>query len=119
MGRLVLVVEDDWLIRMNAEDALTSSGFEVIGLANGDDALRVIKERPDVMAIFTDINMPGNTDGLTLVKIVADVYPSIALFVASGRAPLAIFSVLPQGAKFYQKPYDVAEVIEAIKALAA
>jgi len=116
MASLVLVVEDEPLIRFNVAEALRSEGLEVVGLANGDDALQVIQDRPDVKAIFTDINMPGMIDGLTLVKFVKDAYPGIALFVAYGRPSTSLLNQLPQGAKFYAKPYKVSELVEAIKA---
>ena len=78
---LVLVVEDEALIRMNVADALQSEGFEVVALANGDDAMLMIQYRPDVKELFTDSNMPGKIDGLGLVKFIERTYPDIAIFV--------------------------------------
>jgi CheY-like chemotaxis protein len=112
---LVLVVEDEPLMRMNVADALQSEGLEVIELANGDDALRVIESRSDVRAIFTDINMPGAIDGLRLVKLIKEAWPDIAIFVATGRPDPALVSKLPPGARLYPKPYRVSDVVEAIK----
>ena len=105
-------------MRLDVVEALRSEGLEVIGLASGDETLQVIKERPDVKAIFTDINMPGNVDGLALVKFVNDAYPAIALFVASGRPSSDLLKELPEGTLFYPKPYLVSEVVGAIKASA-
>jgi two-component system, response regulator PdtaR len=113
---LVLVVEDELFIRLDVADALQSEGLEVIALSNGDDALELIKSRPEVRAIFTDINMPGSIDGLGLVKFVAANYPDIALFVASGRESSSMLKQLPQRVRFYAKPFVVTELVEAIKA---
>ena len=97
----VLVVEDDFLVRHCAVDALTDAGFDVLEAANAPDALRLIEDTP-VDAVFTDINMPGAFDGLGLARRVRRRWPGIAVVITSGRGcpdrPV-------QGAVFLSKPY--------------
>lgn len=65
----VLVVEDDVLIRLSVADALRSAGLDVIEAATGDEALTVLASSATVDLVFTDIQMPGSTDGLELAQI--------------------------------------------------
>ena len=84
---LVLVAEDDTLIRMMAVDALTDAGFAVIEVGHADDALNILSaQSAKVRALFTDIHMPGTMTGLELAHHVRGNWPWIALLVASGKA---------------------------------
>jgi CheY-like chemotaxis protein len=97
----VLIVEDDFLIRDCAADALHEHGFEVLLAANGPDALRLL-EGSHVDAVFTDINMPGEFDGLGLARRVRQRWPHVAIVITSGRGcPDADVCC----ARFVPKPY--------------
>jgi CheY-like chemotaxis protein len=61
---VVLVVDDEPLIRMNAAAMLEDAGFGVLEAADADDALAVLDNHPEIGVLFTDINMPGSMDGL-------------------------------------------------------
>jgi CheY-like chemotaxis protein len=101
---IVLVVEDDFLIRINAADMIRDLGFEVFEAVDADNAIRFLEESDDVSVVFTDIQMPGSMDGLTLIAVVADRWPPIALLVTSGQvAPKD--EDMPPGARFLSKPY--------------
>jgi CheY-like chemotaxis protein len=102
--RVVLVVEDDELIRMHAADMVRDMGFETIEAANADEAISLLEKCPDITVVFTDIQMPGSMDGLRLLAVVRDRWPPVALLVASGQVqPPA--SALSAGARFLSKPY--------------
>jgi two-component system, response regulator PdtaR len=97
----VLVVEDDFLVRLCAADALADAGFNVLQAANGPDALRLLEDaRVDV--VFTDINMPGAFDGAGLARRVKRRWPDTAIVITSGRG-------LPEegidDVRFLPKPY--------------
>jgi two-component system, response regulator PdtaR len=102
--RVVLVVEDDELIRMHAADMVRDLGFETLEAANADDAISLLERCSDITVVFTDIQMPGSMDGLHLVAVVRDRWPPIALLVTSGR-PAPLDTALPRGARFVSKPY--------------
>lgn len=97
----VLVVEDDFLVRLCAADALSDAGYNVLQAASGPDALRLIEDRP-VDVVFTDINMPGAFDGAGLARRVKHRWPEVALVITSGRG-------CPEedlgAARFLPKPY--------------
>ena len=80
----VLVVEDDFLVRLCAADALRDAGFKVLQAASGPDALRLLEAGP-VHVVFTDINMPGAFDGAGLARRVKRRWPETVLVITSGR----------------------------------
>jgi two-component system, response regulator PdtaR len=66
---VVLVVEDETLVRMFMADFLDEAGFKVFEAVNADEALTVLKARPDVQVVVTDIEMPaGSMNGLRLAR---------------------------------------------------
>ena len=74
----ILIVEDDALIRLTLSDHLQDQGFKVLEAATGDEALGVIAA-PEfkVDLIFTDVMMPGVTDGFALAKWMNENHPDI------------------------------------------
>jgi CheY-like chemotaxis protein len=69
---VVLIVEDELLLRMDAADMIAGAGFEVIEAGNADQAIEILEARSDVTVVFTDIQMPGSMDGLKLARAVRD-----------------------------------------------
>jgi len=63
--RVVLIVEDEFLLRMDATDMVRAAGFEVVEAANADRAIEILEARRDITVVFTDIQMPGSMDGLS------------------------------------------------------
>jgi two-component system, response regulator PdtaR len=113
---VILVVEDETLIRMGATQMLEEAGFAVVEAGNAHDAVRILEGRNDVCAIFTDINMPGTMDGLRLARMIRDRWPPIHLIVTSGLISPSDDD-LPPGGKFIRKPYDPGHVIATIREL--
>jgi CheY-like chemotaxis protein len=113
---IILVVEDETLIRMGAVQMLEDAGFVVMEAGNADDAVRILEDRNDICAIFTDINMPGTMDGMELARMVRDRWPPIHLIVTSGLIS-PHDDDLPPGGKFIRKPYDPGHVIATIREL--
>src|ERR1700748_1993382 len=103
--QLVLVVEDEALIRMNSVDMIRNLGFEVIEAIDADEAVSLLESITGIEVVFTDIQMPGSMDGLLLAAVVKDRWPPVALLIASGRErPSA--ADMPPGARFIPKPYS-------------
>jgi CheY-like chemotaxis protein len=115
---VILVVEDNAIIRMCALDLMVVAGFEVLEASNSDEAIKVLEARPDVHLVFTDVNMPGSMDGIKLSHYIRERWPPIKLIVASGKTIIEE-SHLPTGARFFRKPYDEGSIIEAMIALLA
>jgi hypothetical protein len=80
---VVLVVEDETLIRLLANDMLSEAGYRVLEARDGQEALTILEVHADVRALFTDVTMP-NVDGLSLAKIVSERWPQIGILLTSG-----------------------------------
>ncbi|MDM9627658.1 response regulator [Rhizobium sp. S152] len=110
----VLVVDDEPLIRFAAVEALEDAGFEVLEAGNADEAL-VLLQQNDVDAVFTDVNMPGTTDGLGLMAHVRARSPQTRVIVTSGHVRLGAFD-LSSGVSFIPKPYRHDVIVGMLKA---
>jgi two-component system, response regulator PdtaR len=82
---LVLIVDDEPLIRQVASDVLEEEGFDVVEAADAEEALSVLRARNDVGVLFTDVNMPRALDGLDLAELVNERWPAINLVITSER----------------------------------
>lgn len=111
---VVLVVEDQPLIRFNAVELVNSAGFEAIGAKNADEAIQILHARPDIHLVFTDVEMPGTMDGIRLTHYIRTRWPKIYLIVASGQGIIAE-NHLPNGSKFFPKPYSDDSIVKEIK----
>ena len=105
---VVLVVEDETLVRLLANDILSEAGYRVLEARDGQEALTILEVHDDVRGLFTDVNMP-NVDGFSLAKIVTERWPHIGIVIASGVADA------PQGIRFIRKPYAAQQVLDQIK----
>jgi CheY-like chemotaxis protein len=115
---VVLVVEDEPLVRIGALENLAEAGFEVIEARNADEAIAILERRPDIHVVFTDIQMPGSMDGLRLAHFVRHRWPPIKIIATSGHAQITEDD-LPQGGRFLRKPYTPDEVARTIRELVA
>lgn len=113
---IVLVVEDDFLLRMDAVDIVRDAGFEAAEAANADDAIAIIEANPNIHVVFTDVQMPGTMDGLKLARFIKDRWPPIKIVATSGRLRVSE-NDLPEGSIFVPKPYTPAQIIRTLREL--
>jgi CheY-like chemotaxis protein len=116
---VVLVVEDEPLMLIDALDLVTDAGFEAIGANNADEAIRILENRKDIRVVFTDVNMPGSMDGIKLAHAVRNRWPPIEIIVTSGLNLANVQELLPERGVFFPKPYTPAQVASALHRLAA
>jgi CheY-like chemotaxis protein len=115
---IVLIVEDEALVRMCAVEMIEDAGYEVVEAANADEAVAILESRTDIRIVFTDVNMPGSMDGLKLARAIRDRWPPIRLIVTSGLArPRA--GDFPADGRFLAKPYAAVQLETALRELAA
>ena len=112
---IVLVAEDETIVRLVANDLLSDAGYRVLEARDGQEALTVLEVHPNVRALFTDVNMP-NLDGLTLARIVRERWPQIGIVITSA---LPLPSGPPDGARFIRKPYSSKVVLCELEAAIA
>jgi CheY-like chemotaxis protein len=111
---VVLVVEDDAVIRMDVVSMIEDAGIEVIEATNADEAIVFLETRSDITVVFTDIEMPGSMNGLKLAFAVRDRWPPVAIIVASGRIRPGS-NEMPTEVTFLRKPYSEAAVLGAVR----
>lgn len=114
----VLVVEDETLILLDIADQLKTEGYKVYMAVNADVALELLAAHPDIQLIFTDIDMPGEMNGLKLAAAVRDRWPPVKIIVTSGRHTVEI-SDLPTGSVFFKKPYRHLAVMNSMREMLA
>jgi CheY-like chemotaxis protein len=116
---LILVVEDEALVRMTLVDVLEDAGFKVIEAVHADEALRVLKAVSDIHGMVTDVEMPrGSINGFELARYVRDSRQDIGVLIASGRATPKPGD-LPEGALFIRKPVHPETLVRMLKTLLA
>lgn len=116
---LILVVEDEEIVRevvcMDLEDA----GFEVLEACSGDEALNLFQKHVNgdgaVSLLFTDIRMPGSLDGWELAEKARGLSPELGVVYASGHATAPDRAV--PGSIFLRKPYRTSILLESLKRL--
>ena len=114
----VLVVEDDPMIRLSVVMDLEGAGFKVYEAADTDEAISIIGDHPTMQAMFTDVELPGSMNGLTLAAAVHDRWPPIKIIVTSGRVRKQDAD-LPDEALFMPKPYEPRHVASTIRTMVA
>lgn len=82
---VILVVEDEVLVRMDLANALSSTGFDVVEAANADEALTMLRGELEVALVVTDIQMPGQTDGHALIGWLRRERPNVRTIIVSGH----------------------------------
>ena len=115
---VVLVVEDELLLRMNAAEMIADAGFDVVEAGNADDAIAILETRPDIHVVFTDIQMAGSMDGLKLAHFVRGRWPPIKIIATSGHHVFKDGD-LPNGSIFLSKPYDYESISSILRELAS
>ncbi|HXQ13961.1 MAG TPA: response regulator [Caulobacteraceae bacterium] len=113
---IVLVVEDNSLVRIVIANFLESAGFMVIQAADGAAALVVLASGADFNILFTDVQMPGPIDGVGVAERVREQHPGMPIVVTSGHG---VPEVLPEGGRFVSKPYDNRKVVTLLRELVA
>ncbi|WP_322514066.1 response regulator [Rhodopseudomonas palustris] len=115
---IVLVVEDEALLRMNAIDMIEDAGFEAVEASNADDAIAILESRHDIRVVFTDIQIPGSMDGLKLARAISGRWPPIKIIATSGRINVCATD-LPDGGRFLAKPYTSGQVTTLLAEITA
>jgi CheY-like chemotaxis protein len=113
---VVLVVEDEFLIRMNTMDMVEEAGYDTLEASNADEALEILERHPEIAIVFTDINMPGSINGIELAETVAEHWPRIRVVLTSGRY-LMRDEDLPDEDRFILKPFDEVQLTNVLRGL--
>lgn len=115
---VVLVVEDEPLLRMAAVDMIEEAGFDVVEAADATEAVEILERRLDIRIVFSDIDMPRGMDGMKLAALIRERWPPIQIILTSGYATVDTVQ-MPPNSVFFSKPYVEEKVVETLHGMAA
>jgi CheY-like chemotaxis protein len=115
----ILLVEDEFLIRLSTAEMLASSGHTVIEAGSASEALALL-ERQSVDVLLTDVGLP-NASGVDLAREASNRFPGLRIVFASGykTLPASAGQEPPPAAVMLRKPYTQPQVVEALRAAMA
>lgn len=111
---VVLIVEDEIILRMRAIDIVEDAGFIPVEAVNADEAISILESRSDIALLFTDIQMPGTMDGLRLAHAVHSRWPDIKIILVSGQIAVSD-TEKPENSRFFGKPLEIKQMIEELQ----
>jgi CheY-like chemotaxis protein len=110
-----LVVDDDPLIMMDTTSILEDAGFRFYEAMDGDEAKQILAANwESIILLFSDVDMPGETNGFALARHVAEHWPAIEIVIASGHV-LPKTGDMPEKATFISKPFNKRMVHEHLR----
>jgi CheY-like chemotaxis protein len=114
---LILLVEDDTIIRDMAKELLEENGYKVIEAKNGEDALNIFRQRSfEIYGVFMDTAMPvmSGRDAFVAMK---EIDPDVKVLLTSGFAhdPVVKDAIAKGVTAFLRKPYSMHELLSKIK----
>src|SRR6202795_1254223 len=107
---VVLVVEDEMLLRMRAVDMVEDAGYTSVEAVDAEAAFAILESSPGIGLLFTDIQMPGKMDGLQLAHAVHERWPAIKIILVSGKLT-PTEAEKPIHSRFFGKPLEVKQMI--------
>lgn len=110
-----LIVDDDPIILMDLDGILSDAGFRCVEADHGDAAKEMLPNHADTITLlFSDVEMPGGTDGFALARHVSATYPWIEIVIASGRIKPEPGD-MPENATFIGKPFNTRMVHDHLR----
>jgi DNA-binding NtrC family response regulator len=117
-GQIVLIVDDEPLLRMTVADMLYDAGFWTVEASDAEQALRTLESRDDIRIVILDIVMNRGMDGLELAQVIHARWPHVHILLTSGKM-YASEDALPDGAVFFRKPYRSRDVVPVLHRMAS
>jgi CheY-like chemotaxis protein len=115
---VVLLVEDEPLVRLTQVDILREAEFWVVEAQDADEAFELLKSRPDISVVLTDVDMPGSIDGFEFARLVRQGWPEVGVLVISGKTGPSPGD-LPPNASFLHKPILPDDLVAALQKVMA
>ena len=107
---IVLVVEDEMVLRMRAVDIVEEAGFVPLEAVSADEAIKILESRDDISLLFTDIQMPGSMDGMKLAHAAYTRWPHIKIILVSGQVAVTD-AEKPNDSRFFSKPLEIPQLV--------
>lgn len=111
----VLIVEDEFLIRLTLVEALGDEGFDCVEAESADDALPILQSDPAIELLLTDIKLPGVLDGRALAQRARERFPDLPIVFMTGQPDPGDHSTSLE--VFISKPYTLTDICDAARRL--
>ena len=110
---LVLVVEDEWLVRDVIASDLKDAGWNVLEASTGEGAIGIIEANPHIDVLFTDIQLAGQLNDWDVAEAFRAAKPEMPVIYASGNTSDRSRAV--DNSQFFSKPYRAPEILKACR----
>lgn len=114
-GEIVLIAEDDPMVRKYVTSQVGSLGYQTIAMSNGKSALEVLHGDAPVDLLFTDIAMEGGMDGIDLASQARLVRPDLPVLFTSGHAEQHLGRLATVEALLLRKPYRKKDLADSLR----
>jgi CheY-like chemotaxis protein len=115
----ILVVEDEFLIRLTLSEVLADEGYDVLEAETGDAAIALLEGAPDISVLLTDIQLPGSLDGRALVQRVRQRLPDLPVIYMTGRPDSMTGQTTGAREMYVAKPYLPSDICAAVRRMIA
>ena len=115
-GECILIVEDEKNVLSYLENILGDSGYDYLSANNGEDAIRIFKEKKQsIDLLISDVIMTG-IDGIELAEILKQKQKDLKVILSSGYSSkkIAKSKIKEKGFQFIQKPYDILDLLKKV-----
>ena len=117
---IVMIVDDEELIRNMIRKSLTRTGYEVIEAVNGKEAMELVANHK-IDLVIADLVMPEK-GGLELIMELNNNYPNIKKIAISGKIPVDNDSISGLTVEFgveavFSKPFEIFDLLKVIKSI--
>ena len=113
---VILVVEDEELVRIDSCDRLEQAGMVALEAANAEEALALLEAHPEIRVLVTDVKMPGWMSGIDLARQVEKRWPEISIVLTSAFYT-ADEAELPENMTLFPKPFSPERLVDQVRLL--
>ncbi len=110
----ILIVEDDPMVREFAAGTLISLGYSVTCAADAQEALQILETDGSFDLVFSDVVMPGPTDGRAMASDITLHYPDLPVVLTTGYADIERIGAAPR-LRPLAKPYTRRQLADALR----
>jgi len=110
---VILLVEDDVLVRLTTADILREAGFDVLEAVDASEALALLTTGHPLDLVITDIRMPGHMDGVQLTNVIKNTRPNLPVALLSSHLERPEH----EADAFVSKPYNPDALVGVVKRL--
>lgn len=113
----ILIVEDEFLIRMMLAETLADAGFEVLEAEDAAAAEQILQQEAGIAALVTDLQLPGSRSGFDLAQLARQRQPELPVIYTTGHNEMTQAGSTSPPDVFVLKPYMPTEVCTLVRSL--